>query len=149
MQQSRRKGATCEAQHDQHDIVVFGRSLGGAVAAWLAASERPGALILQSTLSSTRDFVRATYGPVSLLIPVRYGFDSASRLQAVHCPVLVLHSPQDEVIPFALGEKVYQGARPPREFVRLRGGHNDGFVLSQPDYERALRAFLARYLPSP
>lgn len=132
-----------------HDIVVFGRSLGGIVAAWLAAEVGPAALILESTLSSARDFIRAHYGFLSWLIPNRYGFDTLSRMQAVHCPVLVLHSPDDEIMPFALGEKVYHAARTPKAFVTMRGDHNSGFIDSQPSYERSMQAFLAEHLPSP
>jgi fermentation-respiration switch protein FrsA (DUF1100 family) len=128
------------------DIVLFGRSLGGAVAARLAAEVQPGALILESTFSSARDFVRAFYPLLSWLIVRRFEFDSALQLQAVRCPVLVLHSPQDEIMPYALGQKLYQAARPPKAFHALRGDHNSGFLLSQPQYEQVLRTFLAAHV---
>ena len=129
------------------DVIVFGRSLGGAVAAWLAAEERPGALILESTFNSARDFVAQAFPMLSWLIVRRYEFDTAARLTAIRCPVLVLHSPQDEIMPYALGERLYQAARAPKRFQELRGDHNGGFMLSQPGYERGLAAFLAE-LPS-
>lgn len=125
------------------DIIVFGRSLGGAVAGWLAAEVRPGALILESTFSSARDFVTQTYPLLSWVIVRRYEFDTAARLAAVRCPVLVLHSRDDEIMPYALGERLYQAARPPKVFNELRGDHNGGFMLSQPGYEQGLAAFIA------
>lgn len=125
------------------DIVVFGRSLGGAVAAHLVAREPARALILESTFSSARDFARQVLPLLSRLVTVRYDFDTTGQMQAVNCPVLVLHSPDDEIMPYALGERVFQAAREPKRFVRLRGDHNSGFLLSQPAYERALGDFLA------
>lgn len=128
------------------DIVVFGRSLGGAVAAHLAAEVAPGALILESTFSSARDFVRAAYPLLSRLIVLRFAFDTESRLANLRCPVLVLHSPDDEIVPYALGQKVFRAAAPPREFVNLSGDHNGGFLTSQPRYERALAGFINKHL---
>jgi hypothetical protein len=56
--------------------------------------------------------------------------------------VLVLHSPDDEIVPYALGQRLFAAAPGPKRFVDLQGGHNDGFLRSQPDYERTLGAFL-------
>ena len=64
----------------------------------------------------------------------------------MRCPVLVLHSPEDEIMPFALGEKVYAAAGEPKRLVKLQGDHNGGFLLSQPGYERELDDFITRYL---
>ena len=130
------------------DIVGFGRSLGAAVAADLASRESPGALILESSFTSARDLAGAVLPLVSRLVVLRYDFDTVARMNSVRCPVLVLHSPEDEMIPFRLGEKVYQAANPPKAFVRMRGDHNSGFLLSQPEYERSLARFLARDLAS-
>jgi hypothetical protein len=74
---------------------------------------------------------------------VRYRFDAESAVRRLRCPVLVLHSPHDDVIPYALGRKLYEAAPNPKRFAELRGGHNDGFLLSQPEYERVLAEFLA------
>lgn len=129
------------------DIVLFGRSLGGAVAAQLASQVRPGALILESGFSSARDLARAIYPILSWLIVPRFDFDTVARMRTVACPVLVLQSRDDEIIPFALGRRVYEAAPEPKRLHVLRGDHNGGFLLSQPDYERALAGFLAHGLP--
>jgi fermentation-respiration switch protein FrsA (DUF1100 family) len=134
---------------DAADVVVFGRSLGGAIAAQLAAQARPGALILESTLSSARDFAQSVFPVLSRLIVMRYGWNTAAYLARVDSPVLVLHSPEDEIMPYRLGENVFASAREPKRFVALRGDHNGGFLLSQPEYERALAEFLAEFMASP
>lgn len=123
-------------------VVLFGRSLGGAVATQLASKRAPAGLIVESTFSSARDFARQAFPLLSWLMIPRYRFDSAAAMQTVRCPVLVLHSPDDEIIPEALGRRLYQAAKPPKTFVALRGDHNGGFLLSQPAYERALSTFL-------
>ena len=135
---------TDERGFDQEDIILFGRSLGGAVAADLAAEIQPGGLILESTFSSARDVANAILPVLSRLIFLRYDFDTAAHVRRVACPVLVLHSPDDDIIPFRLGEKVFQAANEPKSFVKMRGDHNSGFLMSQPDYERALGAFVSR-----
>jgi fermentation-respiration switch protein FrsA (DUF1100 family) len=125
------------------NIVVFGRSLGGAVAAHLAAHVQPAGLILESTLSSTRDFAQSLHPLLSRMVVMRYGFDTVASLAGVHCPVLVLHSRADDIMPYHLGEKVYRAAHQPKRFVTLQGDHNNGFLQTQPHYEQALGEFIA------
>lgn len=132
-----------ERGFDQEEIILFGRSMGGAVAAELAAEIQPGGLILESTFSSAKDVANAVFPVLSRLIFLRYDFDTVAHVRRVTCPVLVLHSPDDEIIPFRLGEKVFQAANEPKSFVKMRGGHNNGIFMSQPDYERALGAFVS------
>ena len=132
-----------ERGFDQEEIVLFGRSMGGAVAAELAVEIQPGGLILESTFSSAKDVANAVFPVLSRLIFLRYDFDTVAHVRRVTCPVLVLHSPDDEIIPFRLGEKVFQAANEPKSFVKMRGGHNNGIFMSQPDYERALGAFVS------
>jgi len=124
------------------DIIVFGRSLGGVVAAKLAAQERPGALILESSFSSAKDIARETFPLLSRLVVLRFDLDAAGYLRSARSPVLVLHSPDDEIIPYHLGRKLFAAAPDPKHFVQLRGGHNEGFILSHPAYERAIEEFL-------
>jgi fermentation-respiration switch protein FrsA (DUF1100 family) len=125
-----------------NEILIFGRSLGGAVAAQLASQVQPAALILESSLSSARDFAQAVFPLLSRLVVVRYDFDTVARLAQVRCPVLVLHSPTDEIMPYRLGEKLYQSAHEPKRFVALQGDHNNGFLQSQPQYQEALAEFI-------
>ena len=128
-------------------IVLFGRSLGGAVAAAQAAEVTPGALILESTFSSAKDVAAEHYPLLSKLILLRYDFDTAIRVKGIDCPLLVIHSEDDEIIPFHLGERIYTAANEPKQLLRLRGGHNLGFIQSQPQYERGIGEFLSRHVP--
>jgi fermentation-respiration switch protein FrsA (DUF1100 family) len=133
---------TDERGVEQEDVILFGRSLGGAVAAELAAEVQPGGLILESTFSSAKDVANALFPVLSRLVILRYDFNTAAHVRRVASPLLVLHSPDDEIIPFHLGERVFQAANEPKTFFRMRGDHNSGFLLSQPDYERALDLYI-------
>ncbi len=125
------------------DILIFGRSLGGAIAVDLAARVPAGGLILESTFSSAGDVARHLYPLLSRLVRLRMPFDSERKIGGVSAPLLMLHSPRDEIIPYALGRRLFDAAPEPKRFADLIGGHNDGFLLSQPAYEQTLAEFLA------
>ena len=128
----------------ERDIVVFGESLGGAVAAWLAERHTPRALVLASTFTSAVDLGAEIYKflPVRLISRLRY--DTLSRMAHVRAPVLVIHSPADDIIPYSHGQRLYAAAREPKAFLEVSGGHNDGFVFTRPEWVEALRKFLER-----
>ncbi len=127
---------------DPENVIIFGRSLGGAVAAKLASEVEARGLILESTMSSARDFARDVFKILSRLVVIRYDFNTAQHIQQVNYPVLVLHSPDDEIMPFHLGKKVYELANQPKHFVHMRGDHNYGFMRSQPEYQQELDSWL-------
>ncbi|MCI0507439.1 MAG: alpha/beta hydrolase [Gammaproteobacteria bacterium] len=125
------------------NIILFGRSLGGAVAAKLAVEVNAGGVILESTFSSARDMARELFPLLSYLVPVRFDFKTASYIKQVSYPVLVIHSPDDEIIPYSLGRKVYDAANQPKQLLELNGDHNSGFLQSQPRYQKSLDQFIA------
>lgn len=124
-------------------IVVFGRSLGAGVAAWLATEESPGALILESAFTSVPALARKYYPifPVHWLARIRY--DIASRLPGVACPVLIVHSRDDEIVPIDHGRALFEIARDPKSLLEIRGSHNAGFMMSGHSYVNGLARFLA------
>jgi fermentation-respiration switch protein FrsA (DUF1100 family) len=122
-------------------IIVFGRSLGGAIGAWLGARNTPAAVVIESSFSSGVDMAHRLYPflPARLITRLRYPVvDYAGRLK---CPVLVIHSRQDEIIPFAMGQAIYAAVKQHKKFLELRGDHNNGFLISQGDYVAGLRDF--------
>ncbi len=133
---------TGEKGFTNNQVLIFGRSLGGAVAAKLASEVQARGLILESTFSSAQDFARVAFPVLSRLVLMRYDFNTADRIQRVNYPVLVLHSPDDEIMPYQLGEKVFRTANQPKEFINMQGDHNNGFIQSQPEYEQELGSWL-------
>jgi fermentation-respiration switch protein FrsA (DUF1100 family) len=125
-------------------IVVFGESLGGAVAAQLAATHRPGALVLASTFSSVPDLGAELYPllPIRLLARIRY--DTLERLARIDCPLLLIHSRDDDIIPYHHGRRLFEAARTPKQFIEMTGSHNEGFVFAREDWVRQLDGFLAQ-----
>jgi len=129
------------------DIVIVGESLGGAVATWLAAKYPPRALIIASAFTSVPDLGAQIYPwlPVRLLARIRY--DNLDRIAKIAAPVLVAHSRDDEIVPFAHGEALFAAAREPKQFLAMRGGHNDALVFARDEWAAAVAAFLAQVHP--
>ena len=123
------------------NIIIFGRSLGGAVAVDLASRVKAGGLILESTFSSVRDLVEIAFPILSPFIYLRYSFDSLSKIKNISVPTLVIHSPEDGVIPFELGVKLFKGLNTEKDFLQIRGSHNDGFMQSISSYIPSIRTF--------
>ena len=132
---------------DRH-IVLFGESLGGGVASWLAARHQVRALVLASTFTSAVDLGAELYPflPVRLVSRIRY--DTIGRLRDVRAPVLVIHSPQDDIIPFRHGRRLFDAALEPKEMLEIAGGHNNGFVFVREAWVAKLAAFLEKSEPS-
>lgn len=133
---------------DPAKIIVFGRSLGGGIASWLGAKYTPGALILESTFTSLPDIAATRYWfmPIRLLIRIKY--NTAERLSNINCPILVVHSHDDEDIPFNHGQRLYQIASEPKEFLEIAGTHNEGFITSGALYEDGLNNFILQHMDS-
>jgi fermentation-respiration switch protein FrsA (DUF1100 family) len=113
------------------DIILFGRSLGGAVAARIAArtADIPSAgLVIESSFTSFTDIGSHYYPWLPVQWFARFSYDSLDALKSIHCPVAVIHSPDDDVIPYKMGCRLYETARSPKHFAELKGTHNEGFV---------------------
>jgi fermentation-respiration switch protein FrsA (DUF1100 family) len=123
-------------------ILIYGRSLGGAVAVELAAGVRPRAVILDATFTSLPELGARLYPwlPVRQLSRIRY--DSAARIRDVTAPKLFLHSLRDDVVPYALGLRLYRQARPPKTLARHRTGHDDEGRFQEDAYIEAWQRFL-------
>jgi fermentation-respiration switch protein FrsA (DUF1100 family) len=130
-------------------IVLFGESLGAAVAAQLALERPAGALILESAFTSIPDMARAAYPflpPVGPLIRTRY--DTLAKVPRLALPLLVLHGERDDIVPPAQGRRVFEAAGGPKRFVTIPGaGHNDTYVAGGEAYWRALADFLESVRP--
>jgi hypothetical protein len=127
------------------DIILFGESLGGAVVSWLAQHYTPRALILQSTFTSVPDIGAKVYPYLPVRLLSRFNYNTLEYIQRVHSPVLIIHSPEDEIIPFYHGRRLFEAAREPKEFLEITGDHNEGFLISGNRYEDGLNRFISKY----
>jgi len=128
------------------EIVIFGRSLGAAVAADLASRTHPAAVILEAAFTSVPDMAAGIYPWLPVRLLSRYRYDNLDKLARIDRPLLVVHSRQDEVIPFAHGERLFAAAHEPKFFLEINGGHNDAFQRSRKAYTHALQSFLDTHL---
>jgi len=126
-------------------IVLLGRSLGAAIATWLAAQCSPGALIVESTFTSLPDLAAAIHPLLPVRLLSRYQYPVLENLGQVHCPVLVVHSREDEVIPFAHGKRLFEAANPPKEFLVIEGNHYAGYLAAGRRYIEGISGFLEKY----
>jgi hypothetical protein len=78
--------------------------------------------------------------PISWLTSFEY--DNKKYVKSIACPVLVAHSRSDDIIPFDEGREIFDAAPKTKQFLELRGGHNDGFMISDPTYADGLRSFI-------
>ncbi|GIV59615.1 alpha/beta hydrolase [Rhodocaloribacter litoris] len=125
------------------EVLLLGRSLGGGPATWLAERAGPGALILESTFTSVPDVAARHYPFLPVRWLARHRFDNLDRIRRIRVPVLVIHSPEDEIVPYAHGRALFDAAAGPKTFLEIAGRHNDGFAVSAPRYTEGVRAFLA------
>ncbi len=123
-------------------IIIFGRSLGASIATWLASKKTPTALIIESGFTSVPSMAKRIYPflPVSWLTYFKY--DTKNYVKNISCPVLVVHSKNDEIIPFDEGLEIFEAAPETKQFLEMRGGHNDGFLVTGSAYVEGLRSFI-------
>ena len=127
---------------DPRRIVVYGRSLGSAVATYTAARHPVAGLVLESPFTSAREMSRQHYGifPRSML---RLGLDNLTRIRDIHAPLLLFHGSADLLVPPAMGQTVAAAAPGPVEVVLIEGaGHNETYAVGGRRYAEKLAAFV-------
>ena len=130
-------------------ILLFGRSLGGAVTCDLAAGVTPRAVVMESTFLSVPDVAAGTFPWLPVRLLASYRFASVSKIAKIHVPLLMMHSPDDEMIPYAHGLKLFELANEPKTFVEIHGDHNNGFALSKDVYLPGWTKFIDPLFPQP
>jgi fermentation-respiration switch protein FrsA (DUF1100 family) len=127
---------------DKEKIIVHGKSLAGAVAIDLAAKVNPRALISESAFTSVGNIGQEIYPflPMKLITTIKY--DNLAKIDKVTIPKLVIHSRDDEIIPFHHGEELFEKAKEPKEFYQMRGSHNEAILIYTDEYMQRIDKFL-------
>ena len=130
---------------DPKTILLYGESLGSAITVELATHVACGGVVLEEPFTSVTDIAQKMFPflPVSYLVQNRY--DSLSKINRLHAPLLIFHSYNDEMFPMSYAESLLAAAPEPKQLIRLRGSHNDAFHVSADDYRHGLLDFLAAH----
>ncbi len=137
------------ARYDDVDappVIVYGHSLGGAVAAQLARDKPVRGLIVEGSFTSITDIAELRHPrlPVRKFGTIRY--DACLRVSELTLPKLFAHSRDDETIPYENGRTLFEAAAEPKQFVELRGAHSDLGWVQTTGYWEQLQAFVDRVL---
>lgn len=118
-------------------IIIFGRSLGGAVAGELAAQKPAAGLILESAFPSIEAVAKFHYGGLPVHWLLGADFTLIDRLPQLSLPKLIIHGDKDGIIPLELGRRVFEAAKPPKSFYLIEGAdHNNTYQVGGGAYFR-------------
>jgi len=126
---------------DKDKIISFGSSLGGTPAVDLATKRKLAALIVDSSFTNAKEMGKTVYPFIPAFV-YTIKFDNINKVKTITIPKLFIHSINDEIVPFRLGEKLFNAAAEPKEFLKIIGGHNTGFIESQHLILEKLKSFL-------
>jgi uncharacterized protein len=124
------------------DIILYGESIGGGVVIELASLRPVGAIITEEAFTSVKDMARLAF-PLIPYVIFSSRFDNLAKIGDIECPKLIIHSIDDEIVPFSQGEMLFEAASEPKKFLRLRGGHNTAFWDSMKEYKEGIKSFVA------
>jgi fermentation-respiration switch protein FrsA (DUF1100 family) len=124
------KWLTEEKKISAENIIIFGRSLGGSIAAQLAGKVDTRALVVESAFTSYVDMGKEYYPYLPVRWFARFGYKTIDYIRDVHCPVMLIYSRNDEIVPYKFGLELCEAANEPKEFIEIFGGHNDCFLVS-------------------
>ena len=127
-------------------IILFGRSLGSAIAAEIAIRRKAGAIIIESGFTSIPDLGAKFFPHLPVRLISRYHYSTIDKVSMIDIPKLFIHSQQDELIPFEQGIRLFEKASAPKEFLQITGSHNEGFLISGKIYIDGLNIFITKYL---
>ncbi len=122
-------------------IILYGESLGGAVAINLAAKSEVKAIILEGAFSSGKDMAK-------IIFPFFPGFffadkfNSLKKINSIKAAKLFIHTKEDEIVPFNLAKKLFDSAPEPKIFAELNGSHNEAFLSSEDKYIPVIKSFI-------
>ncbi len=127
-------------------IIGYGESIGGAVIIDLASQNKVKGIIIDSSISNAKDMVKIIYPLLPYWI-FSSRWDSLKKIKSITIPKLIIHSINDEIVPYKLGRKLFENAAEPKEFLPIHGGHNSCFFESEAILKEKVADFLKRISP--
>ena len=118
---------TAEKGIDPEDIIIWGRSLGGGVATEIARFKDIAALVLESTFYSLDEIAKRQYWFLPTTWLLNFHFENGRKLKQVTAPVVIIHSVEDDYIPFLHADRLFEAASVPKYIIATTGSHWDSF----------------------
>ncbi|MBI2646052.1 MAG: alpha/beta hydrolase [Deltaproteobacteria bacterium] len=127
---------------DKDNIIIFGQSLGGAIAIDLASKRPASVLIVENTFTSAVAMAKVFYPYLPVRLFIKSKFDSLEKMKSIAMPKLIIHATEDETVPFQLGKKLFEVAATPKEFYAVLGAHHgNNYATGGPSYVEKLKKF--------
>lgn len=126
---------------NEEDVIIWGRSLGGALAIDVAQERNVAAVIIESTFFSMDAMASRQFWFLPTKLLSKYHFQNDEKINNIDSKILIIHSLEDEVIPFENGKKLFEAANDPKNFLEISGDHNYGFSKSYNTYIKAIDTF--------
>ncbi len=137
-------------QHDNADnppIVLYGRSLGGAIAIQCALDKPVRGLMIESAFKSIPEIGRDLFPWLPVQLIARYSYDNVEKISHIDAPVLIAASHDDAIVPWEHTRAVYEAATEPKYWAEMVGGHNETGWHTSPKYWSQIQDFLDEHLP--
>lgn len=133
--------------YTEPQIIIYGKSLGGAVAIDLAAQKKMAALIVENTFTSAYEMARHLYPYLPHQWMLTAKFDSLSKMKHIHVPKLFIHATQDPTVPYLLGQKLFEAAPQPKVFYAVpSANHGASYLDGKESYFSHLNDFLLKFI---
>ncbi len=127
------------------EIILWGCSLGGSIASYVASQKKCRFLILESSFTSLSSLANKLYPFLPVKTLLKYSFNTQKHVESCDVPILLFHSPDDDLVPFSMGRRLFESAPGPKEFLSIKGSHNDSFYLSRFEILDSLEDFNKRF----
>lgn len=129
-------------------VYLWGRSLGGSAAVHLALDKPIRGLIMESTFTNAAAMANRLLPLLSRTLLLRYKLNNLGKIKKIRAPVLIIHSRDDEMIPFHMGTTLFKQAPEPKTFLSISGDHNNGFFENSKTYLNTVSHFMATAKPA-
>lgn len=123
------------------DILIYGHSLGGGAATWLATRHPCGGIILEGTFTSIPEVASDHYPWLPAHKLARIEFNNLANIAHIQAPVFITHSTEDDIVPFHHAQRLYASAQAPKHLFPIQGRHYDAFVQTGSAGLNALKDF--------
>ncbi len=124
-------------------IILHGRSLGTAMATWVATQTSPAAVILESGFTSMTEMAQNLYGWLPIRLLLQWNYDNLGRIRNISTPILIIHSPDDEIVPFSYAQRLYDAAVSKKQFLKISGNHLEGYMENRDKYASGIKNFIS------